>query len=45
MRGWFTSRRERFAAVEGLEVRPPAFDKENYNGPNVVERNVNIFKQ
>lgn len=25
--------------------RPPAFDKEDYKGRNVVERNFNIFKQ
>lgn len=25
--------------------RPPAFDKENYKGRNVVERNFNTFKQ
>jgi len=25
--------------------RPPAFDKEDYKGRNVVERNFNTFKQ
>lgn len=25
--------------------RPPAFDKEDYKGRNVFERNVNIFRQ
>jgi transposase len=26
-------------------MRPPAFDKEDYKGRNVVERNFNVFKQ
>lgn len=34
--------RKRRASTGG---RPPAFDKEDYKGRNVVERNFNIFKQ
>jgi putative transposase len=34
--------RKRRGSVGG---RPPAFDKEDYKGRNVVERNFNIFKQ